>query len=80
MLRYTGLVTDTTRFSALFTLALSYLLASMLAGPILKGDAGAAAATQMLAIFNATKAQASASDANQRKTRIEPAVSWIGGR
>ena len=38
--RYIAFVADTTTFSPLFTLALSYQLASMLAGPIIKGDAG----------------------------------------
>jgi hypothetical protein len=80
VLRYTGLVEDTTKFSPLFTLALSYLLASMLAGPLIKGDAGMAAAAQQLQAFEAIKGQAVASDANQRKTNVEPAVSWIRGR
>lgn len=80
VLRYTAVVTDTTQFSPLFGLALSYLLASMLAGPILKGDAGTTAAAQQLQLFNAVKGQAVSSDANQRRTRVEPAVSWIRGR
>lgn len=80
VLRYTTLVEDTTKFSPLFVLALSHLLASMLAGPILKGDAGTTAATQQLTLFNTFKGQATASDANQRKTRVEPAVGWIRGR
>lgn len=80
VLRYTTLVEDTTKFSPLFTLALSHLLASMLAGPLIKGDAGAAAATQQLEMFEALKSSAVTSDANQRKTHVEPAVSWIRGR
>ncbi len=80
VLRYTTLVEDTTKFSALFALALSYLLASMLAGPIIKGDVGIQTAAAMLQAFNGIKGQAEASDANQRKTRVEPAVGWIRGR
>ena len=80
VLRYTGHVENTAAFSFLFTTALSYLLASMLAGPILKGDAGIQAATQQLALFEQFKGKAAASDANQRKTRLEPAPSWIRGR
>lgn len=80
VLRYTTLVEDTTKFSPLFTLALSYLLASMLAGPIIKGDVGIETGQQMLKAFAAIKGQAEASDANQRKTHVEPAVSWIRGR
>lgn len=79
-LRYTAVVTDTTKFSPLFKLSLSYLLASILAGPLIKGDAGIAAAEQQLQLFNAFKGQAVASDANQRKTRVEPATPWIRGR
>jgi hypothetical protein len=80
ILRYKALVEDTTQFSPLFTMALSYLLASMLAGPLIKGDAGIAAGEQMLQMFNVFKTHAVASDANHRKTQIEPAVSWIRGR
>jgi hypothetical protein len=80
VLRYTGVVSDTGQFTPLFTLALSYLLASMLAGPIIKGDEGAAKAVSMMQMFGSIKGQASASDANQRKIRVEPAVSWIRGR
>lgn len=80
VMRYTTVVTDTTKFSPLFTLALSHLLAAQLAGPILKGDVGAQAATQQMALFAALKGQASSSDANQRKTHVEASVSWIRGR
>lgn len=80
VLRYTALVTDTTKFSALFTISLSWFLASMLAGPILKGEAGAAAGAAALKMFETFEGQAEASDANQRKVSIEPAVSWIRGR
>jgi hypothetical protein len=39
-LRYIEQITDTTKFPPLFVLALARLLASMLAGPIIKGEAG----------------------------------------
>jgi hypothetical protein len=80
VLRYTTLVTDTTKFSPLFTVALSHLLASFLAGPIIKGDAGISVSASQLKIFEAFLGKATASDANQRKTNIEPAVAWIRGR
>ncbi len=80
VMRYTTLVEDTTKFSPLFTMALSHLLASMLAGPLLKGDVGAQAATQQLALFNAIKGQASSSDANQRRIHVTAPVAWIRGR
>ena len=80
MLRFTALVTDTTKFSPLFVTALSYLLASFLAGPIIKGDEGAAAAARCLQTFGTFKGQASASDANQQMQHVVPAPSWIRGR
>lgn len=43
VLVYTQPVSDSTKFSGNFTVALSYLLASHLAGPIIKGDEGAKA-------------------------------------
>lgn len=80
VLRYTVLVEDATKFSGLFVVALSWLLASMLAGPLLKGDAGEAAGERCLKMFESFESEAEASDANQRKNNIEPAVSWIKGR
>lgn len=80
VLRFTTVITDTTKFTPLFILALGHLLASMLAGPIIKGDAGAAEATRQMEQFESLKGAAAASDANQRKTNLEPAVGWIRGR
>jgi hypothetical protein len=63
-------VTDTTKFSALFVAALARLLASKLAGPIIKGSTGANVAKAQLSIFeelefpNATLADANARQAN----------------
>lgn len=51
---YTKRVTDTTKFTPNFMVALSWHLASFLAGPVIKGDQGAAEAkrcTQMMASF-----------------------------
>lgn len=80
VLRYVALVTDTTRFSSLFTTALTWLLASMLAGPIIKGDTGAAEAQRCLAQFRLWVAQAEASDANQRRVNVQPVTPWMAGR
>jgi hypothetical protein len=41
---YVRVIDDTSKFSPTFVTALSYLLASMLAGPVLKGEAGEAQA------------------------------------
>lgn len=63
-------VTDTTKFSALFIAALARLLASKLAGPIIKGSTGAKVAQAQLEIFekldlpNAVIADANARQSN----------------
>lgn len=80
VLRYTGLVTDTTRFSPLFVTALSWHLASMLAGPLLKGDAGAAEGKRCAQMAQAYLAQAKESDSNQRRARPTHTPPWMGAR
>lgn len=79
-LRYTAYVNDTTVFSPLFTMALSWHLASMLAGPIIKGDAGSAEAKRCTQMAMGYVSQAEVSDANQRRTTIEHIVPWTSGR
>lgn len=44
-------ITDTTKFTALFTAALARLLAAKLAGPIIKGEVGARTAKVQLGLF-----------------------------
>lgn len=80
VLRYTGLITDPTKFSPLFTMTLSWHLASMLAGPIIKGDAGAAEAKRCIGMMQGFLSKAMSSDANQRKAKPEQIVSWMSGR
>lgn len=79
-LRYTARVTDTTKFSPLFTDALAWLLASHIAGPVLKGDAGAAAAKASYQNFRMVLALATVSDANQRKVKPTHKPDWIAAR
>jgi hypothetical protein len=73
---YTFDVTDTTRFTPLFTRALSFLLASYLAGPIKKTDG--------TAFFDAamkTGGQAAASNANASSQLPHDApAAWMTGR
>lgn len=80
VLRFTIEANDPTKYSPLFVLALSYLLASMLAGPIIKGDQGVAVSTAMLKMFEALELQAEASDASQRRTVVRQSVPWMAGR
>lgn len=80
VIRYTYDASDTTKFSGLFTQALAWLLASMLAGPLIKGDAGAAESKRCLQAFEAIESQAESSDANQRNIKPQVATPWIVGR
>lgn len=86
VLRYVTKVTDTTKFSPLFTVTLGWYLASMLAGPIIKGDAGAAEAKrcEMMAFGQDGKSgwfgKAMDSDASQRRVLPIHSVAWITGR
>jgi hypothetical protein len=78
--RYTINADDPTKFSPLFVLALSYLLASMLAGPIIKGEEGAQQSATMLTKYLSFNGQAKASDADQRQIVVEQRVPWMAGR
>jgi len=78
--RFIARVTDATKFSSLFVDALAWLLASHLAGPILKGDAGAHMAQLCYRHFQAVLGHARVADANQGKTRLAHAPAWIAGR
>lgn len=80
VLRYTARITDPTKFSPLFTHALAWSLSSMLAGPIIKGDAGMAEAKRCLQMMNLYLGQAKVSDANQRNIKPKKVVSWIARR
>jgi hypothetical protein len=80
LLRYQALVNDPTKFDPLFTMALSWHLASMLAGPVIKGDQGAAEAKRCAQMMLMYLQQARASDANQRDVKVEHIVPWTSGR
>lgn len=80
LIRYTESITDSQKFSPLFTMSLSWLLASMLAGPILKGDVGAAEGKRCLQMFTALFSQARISDSDSRNIKPFQVVSWMAGR
>lgn len=80
MLRYTIKVTDPSRFSPLFTECLALLLSSKLAGPIIKGAEGRAAALAQMQAFQIYFKEATESDANQRRLRINHGPAWMAGR
>ena len=80
VLRYQALITDSTKFNALFVLTLSWHLASMLAGPIIKGDAGSAEAKRCIQMMAGYLQTTKASDSNQRNIKPEHIVPWTSGR
>lgn len=77
---YTRRVTDTTRYPPMFVLALSWHLASMLAGPLIKGDAGAAESKRCMQMMEYWRSKAIESDANQRRVNRPHSPSWMKGR
>lgn len=80
VVRYIVRVEDPTRFSPLFVETLSWHLASMLAGPVVKGDVGAAESKRCAAMMSAWLSRAEQSDSNQRKADVEHVVNWMAGR
>jgi hypothetical protein len=78
--RYTVFAADPGQFDPLFVLALSWLLASMLAGPLLKGERGAAAEVSCLKVFSTWLGKATGSDANERQVKPAQQVSWMNAR
>jgi hypothetical protein len=66
-LRYTRKITDPSKYPPKFVSALSYLLASYLAGPVLKGKTGASAAAAARQAWERLSAKAAVTDANQVK-------------
>ena len=80
VLRYSADTSNTGSFPPNFVMALSYYLASLLAGPIIKGDAGEQKSAEMLSLAERWKAQALLSDANQRRATVHQNVAWITKR
>lgn len=74
VLLYTRDVTDTSKFTAGFTVALSYLVASYLAGPIIKGSTGADAALRMrkMAVMKANEARANDANSSVESNQFVP--------
>lgn len=79
-IRYTRRVTDPTRYSALFSGALQFLLASMLAGPVIKGAAGVRTGQAMYVAYQNKLGEAAVSDANQNRVSPEFVPSSIRAR
>jgi len=78
--RYVIRVEDTTRFSPIFVEALARLLASYLAGPIIKGAEGRQESTGQYNAYLVAKARAVQADGVQRQVRPQQIVPWMAGR
>lgn len=77
---YTRTVTDTVQYSAMFVMALSWQLASMLAGPLIKGDTGAAEGKRCVQMMQYWRAKAIETDANQRRISRTHTPAWMKNR
>ena len=80
MLRYQAFITDPSLFSPLFVTTLSWHLASMLAGPVIKGDQGAAEAKRSTQMMTNYLTSAKQSDNLHRDITVEHIVPWTSGR
>jgi hypothetical protein len=80
ILRYQAKITDTSRYSALFTLTLSWHLASMLAGPVIKGDVGAAESKRCTQVMTGYLQKAINADVLNRDIKVNHIVPWTSGR
>lgn len=79
-LLYTIDVTDPGKWSPGFVVSLSYLLASFLSGPIIRGDAGATASGKFRQIATKMGAAAAARDANSGAEPAQEVASSIRAR
>lgn len=80
VIRYTRKIIDTGRFSPLFVDTLARFLASMLAGPVLKGDSGVAQGKAQLQLATAMLVRATQSAANQQRQDVAHVAPWLGAR
>lgn len=78
--RYTVRVVDPNRYSPLFIDALAWMLASMLAKTLVKGEAGINLERGALQQFMRVMSDARVSDANQRRVKPTHTPDWIGSR
>ena len=80
LLRYQAEITDSTIFSPLFVVTLSWQLAAMLAGPIIKGDQGRAEAKRCTEVMQGYLITAKQQDNLHRDIKVEHIVPWTSGR
>lgn len=80
VLEYTEYNKDPAQFPFLFVDALTWKLAALLAGSIIKGDAGMKMAQQCEQYALAILTRAQEVDANQSRHHVEHRVPWLEGR
>lgn len=80
VLVYTEYSVETHLFPPLFQMAVAWHLASMLAGAILKGDAGANESKRCIQMSSMYAAKATSSDSSVRRVHPEHQASWITAR
>ena len=77
---YVCRIEDTLMFPPLFVNALAHLLASMLAGPLIKGSEGEQTSKRCLAAMQQFLSVAVLSDAQQRRVETPWEAAWIRAR
>lgn len=80
LLRYQVRVTDTAKFPPSLTTAISYMLASLLAGPLIKGSEGIAESKRCRELAEVEMQAAMVADARQRKIQPTHIVPWLSVR
>jgi hypothetical protein len=79
-LRYTELPSSPRMWSPNFRMVVAWHLASMLAGPIIKGDVGAAESKRCIQMMGAYLSKAASADSMDRRIHPEHNAPWISGR
>jgi hypothetical protein len=71
---------DTNAWPAEFKQATIYRLASMLAGPVLKGETGRRVARELLQLAEYEVARGAPPDASMRRAPVDHTIDWLAGR
>lgn len=80
VVKYIRLMTNVSKYPPSFIQALSWHLAAMLAGPMIKGEAGSAEAKRCMMMAQSCLEMAAVTDANQQNHKSEQVVAWIKDR
>lgn len=80
IVHYVARVEVTETFTPLFTTALTWQLASLLAGPVIKGDEGRNEAKRCAQMAQVYVGMAAEHDASQRSVDLTHVPEWVGAR